>query len=128
MILFDGVCNLCNYSVQLVIKNDPDSIFRFAPLQGKIAHQLIDDMEIELDGIGSIVLIENEECHIRSTAALRIARKMKWPWAWCWYLIVFPKGLRDLVYNWVARNRYNWFGKKGACMVPSEELKFRFLE
>jgi len=128
MILFDGVCNLCNSSVQLVINNDPDAIFRFAPLQGEYAQQLIKERNIELNDIGSIVLIEKEEFFLRSTAVLRIARKMKWPWKSCWCLIIFPRGFRDLIYKWVANNRYNWFGKKENCMVPTKELKSRFLE
>jgi len=128
VILFDGVCNLCNSSIQRVINNDPNSIFKFAPLQGKTAEQLIKDLEIQLDGSGSIVLIENEKYYIRSTAVLRIARRMQWPWNWCWVLMIFPRGFRDLAYKWVANNRYKWFGKQDFCMMPTEELKNRFLE
>jgi len=113
--------------VNLIIRNDPGSIFRFAPLQGELAKELLKEPN-RINGAGSIVLIDEERYFLRSDAVLRIAKQMAWPWNLAWVFIVVPKSIRDLIYDWVARHRYNWFGKRKACMVPSEDVKARFIE
>lgn len=128
IILFDGVCNLCNTSVQGVLRNDPDGLFRFAPLSSEFAQHAISERNIQIDGEGSLVLLEGEHHYLRSSGALRIARKMRWPWNWLWVFIIVPKPIRDMVYRLVANNRYKWFGKQESCMVPTADVKARFLD
>ena len=126
VILFDGICNLCNTSVNFVIDRDPTALFYFAPLQSeyglglKKAHGLS-------PAIDSIVLFENGRIYDRSTAALRIARHLNGPWSLLYGLIVVPMPLRDIAYRWVARNRYRWFGKREECPVPDPKDSDRFL-
>lgn len=126
MILFDGVCNLCNGFVQFVIARDPARRFRFASLQSEAGRR-----SLEAAGAGhsaeTVVLVEDGRAFTRSTAALRIARRLRFPWPLAFALIVMPRPLRDQVYDWVARNRYRWFGKRDVCMVPTPELRDRFL-
>jgi predicted DCC family thiol-disulfide oxidoreductase YuxK len=129
VVLFDGVCNLCNASVNFVIDRDPEGIFHFAPLQSSAGRALLASHgrvppEGEPD---SIVLVENGLVYDRSTAALRVARRLRGPVKLLYALIVFPRVVRDLVYRLIARNRYRWFGKSDVCRVPTPELKARFL-
>lgn len=127
VILFDGVCNLCNSSVQFIIRHDNKNIFLFAPLQSKSAATLLSAHQFNPKDLQTIVLLENDKIYTRSTAALRIARQMTgWP-KWLYGLIIVPVPLRDAVYGWIANNRYKWFSKKEACMVPSPEIKSKFL-
>jgi predicted DCC family thiol-disulfide oxidoreductase YuxK len=124
VILFDGVCNLCTGSVQFVIERDSRKRFRFASLQSPVAEQLLgrrDDLE-------SVVLVENGEIYRKSTAALRIARRLDGLWPLLAVFLVLPRFLRDAVYDWIGRRRYRMFGKRDACWVPSAELAERFLD
>ncbi len=123
IVLFDGECNLCNRSVQFIIRRDRRGRFKFAPLQWAIAKQLTERTE----SAGSMLLIENGKTHRESTAALRICKNLRFPWPILSALIVIPRPIRDFAYRWIARNRYRWFGKREACMVPTEELSARFL-
>jgi predicted DCC family thiol-disulfide oxidoreductase YuxK len=128
VILFDGVCNLCNGFVQFVIARDPAGRFQFAALQSDSARRLL----ARLDGLGgipdSIVLVDNGRVYTRSSAALRIASGLRFPWSLARALIVVPRPLRDWLYDRVARHRYQWFGRKDVCMVPTAESRARFLE
>ncbi len=129
VILFDGVCNLCNGAVQWVIRRDREDLFRFAPLQGEIAQKLARERHIDTGRIDSIVLIDpGVAYYVKSDAALEIARHLKGygflPLLFSW----LPARLRDGVYDLVARNRYRLFGKKEQCMVPTPELRSKFLE
>ena len=127
VILFDGVCNLCSGAVKFIIKRDCKELFRFASLQSPFATNLIN--EVGLKGrVDSIVLFLNGEVFIKSDAALTIARKMNFPWPLLYGFIVIPKGIRNLVYDYIARNRYQWFGKSDQCMVPTPEISKRFVE
>ncbi|HMR91998.1 MAG TPA: thiol-disulfide oxidoreductase DCC family protein [Chitinophagaceae bacterium] len=128
VILFDGVCNLCNSSVQFVIRRDKKGSFRFASLQGRSGQQYLQQYHLPVDDFNSFVLIENNRAYTRSTAALRVARRLGGGWKLLYGFIVIPRFIRDAVYNLVAKNRYRWFGKKEACMIPSPELKARFLD
>jgi predicted DCC family thiol-disulfide oxidoreductase YuxK len=125
VILFDGVCNLCNGFVQFVIARDPAARFRFAALQSASARRLLDGLSAVPD---SVVLVDGGRVYTRSSAALRIARGLPFPWSLARALIVVPRPLRDWVYDRVARHRYQWFGRKDVCMMPTPDLRARFLE
>jgi predicted DCC family thiol-disulfide oxidoreductase YuxK len=126
IVFFDGVCNLCNASVQFILKRDHAQVFCFAPLQGETFAALdIPEKEKLPD---SIILLENGKLYAESAAVLRIARRLSLPWR---YLALpgwlFPSFVRDPIYRLIARNRYRWFGKKDVCYLPTSELKSRFL-
>jgi predicted DCC family thiol-disulfide oxidoreductase YuxK len=128
VILFDGVCHLCKGAVKFIIKRDPAGRFRFASLQSEAGSRLLQAAGAHEESLDSVVLIENGSYYIRSAAALRIARGLRYPWPLLYALIVVPKGLRDAVYQFIARHRYRWFGKDETCLVPTRELRERFLE
>lgn len=129
IILFDGVCNLCNNAIQFIIKYDKKDQFRFATLQGKTGKKLITERNIDTSKIDSIILIEpNIAYYIKSTAALKIGRYFGGIWTLLWILEQIPVGFRDWIYSYIAKNRYNWFGKKDNCMIPTPELKAKFLD
>ncbi len=126
IILFDGVCNLCTRSVRFIIRRDPRARFRFAALDSPAAVGLAKAAggPVHTD---TIALVEGGRIFTRSTAALRIARGLRWPWPLLYGFIAVPRPLRDWVYRIVARNRYRWFGRGDACMVPTPDLRDRFL-
>lgn len=128
IILFDGVCNLCNSSINFVIRYDKANYFRFAPLQSMAAHQLEQQYQLDLSAMSSFVLIENDQVYYRSTAALRVLRRLPLPWKLGYGFIIIPAFLRNGIYNWIARNRYRWFGKRDTCMIPTPELMAKFLD
>ena len=128
IILFDGVCNLCNNSVQFIIKRDKKKQFRFASLQGKFGQEFLKKNNLPADTFNSFILLEDEKIYTRSTGALRMLKHLGGGWSLFYAFIILPKFIRDGVYNWIARNRYKWFGKKDACMIPTPELKERFLD
>jgi predicted DCC family thiol-disulfide oxidoreductase YuxK len=127
IILFDGVCNLCNGAVNFVIKRDPGNVFKFAPLQEKQGALLLKTHAIDIQKLDSIVLIENGNVYTKSSAALRIARKMSNLWPLFFVLLIIPSFIRDGVYDFIAKNRYKWFGKKEQCIIPTPGLKEKFL-
>ena len=127
VVLFDGVCNLCNRSVRFVVRRDPAMCFRFASLQSAFAAEVLRGSGLPDGYLGSIVLLEDGVLYTKSDAMLRIARGLRAPWPLAGALGVIPRTLRDMVYDWVARNRYRWFGKREACLVPSGEDAIRFI-
>ncbi|MFP7298025.1 thiol-disulfide oxidoreductase DCC family protein [Neobacillus niacini] len=127
IILFDGVCNLCHSGVQFIIKRDTKGYFKFASLQSETGQMLLNKYGVSKK-IDSIILIENEKVYIKSSAALRISRSLDGYWRYLIILKVIPPLIRDFLYDSVAKNRYKWFGKKDSCMLPSLEMKNRFLE
>lgn len=127
VLLFDGVCNLCNSSVNFILARDPKAKFRFASLQSDEGQELLQAFEDRPSDLSSVVLIEDGQLYARSDAALRVARQLSGGWPLLYAFIVLPRALRDAVYDWVARNRYRWFGKRDSCMMPSPELRNRFL-
>ncbi|MEO8770764.1 MAG: thiol-disulfide oxidoreductase DCC family protein [Ferruginibacter sp.] len=127
IILFDGVCNLCNSSVQYVIKHDPYATFTFASLQGEHGQQLLKQFNLPLNDLNSFVLIKNNKVYTRSTAALKVAKELKGAIKLLYGFIIVPRFARDAVYKLIAKNRYKWFGKKDECMIPTQSLKERFL-
>ena len=127
LILFDGVCNLCNRSVQFIIKRDTKKQFLFASLQSDAAKNILLQHNLKNYDPDTILLIEDAQLYQKSTAALRIARKLDGPWRLLYLLIFVPRFIRDYFYVIVANNRYRWFGKRDSCMVPGAALKERFL-
>jgi predicted DCC family thiol-disulfide oxidoreductase YuxK len=127
VILFDGVCNLCNGFVQFVIRQDTGKRFYFASLQSETARELLKGLPASGQSLDSVVLIENGRYYQQSTAALRILRHLGGGWPLLYGLIVLPAFFRDWIYAWIAKNRYRWFGQRQACMLPTQELKARFL-
>ncbi|MGX5609009.1 thiol-disulfide oxidoreductase DCC family protein [Bacillus cereus] len=126
IVLFDGECNVCDRSVQFIIKRDPIGLFKFASLQSDIGKELLNKYNAPND-LSSLVLIENNNCYLKSSAALRVSRNLKGAWKLLYFLLVVPKPLRDYLYSVIAKNRYKWFGKKDSCMLPSPEIRKRFL-
>ncbi|WP_029033017.1 thiol-disulfide oxidoreductase DCC family protein [Salinimicrobium terrae] len=128
IILFDGVCNLCNNTVQTIIRNDVDDVFRFAPLQSDVGRQIINERGIDTENLDSVILIDPGVAYYhKSTAAIEIAKHLR-GYKWLKYFKTLPEGLRDGVYSIVANNRYSWFGKKETCMTPTPELQALFLK
>lgn len=127
LILFDGVCNFCNSSVQFIIKRDPSRIFKFASLQSEMGRKRLQQVGLSED-IESIVLIIDDKYYIKSSAALQICRRLNGAWKLFYILRVVPVPVRDYFYNFIAKNRYKWFGKKESCMLPTPEIRDRFLD
>lgn len=128
IVLFDGVCNLCNNTVVRIIKNDKKDLFRFASLQSETGRKLTQERGIDTSEIDSIVLIDPGNAYfIKSDAALQIAKELS-RYSWLKVFLPLPRVIRDFFYDIVAQNRYKWFGKKEACMVPTQELKDKFLD
>jgi predicted DCC family thiol-disulfide oxidoreductase YuxK len=127
IIVFDGVCNFCNASVNWIIRRDTRARFRFAPLQSAAGERLQREHGIDPTVLDTFVLIEGKRAAVRSTAALRIARGLGLPWSLAYGLTVVPPPLRDFAYDFFARRRYRWFGRKEECMLPTPELRDRFL-
>lgn len=128
IILFDGVCNLCNGAITFIIKRDKNDVFRYAPLQSEVGKNLAAKHEIDLDKVDSIILVTDQSAVAKSTAALRIAKQLSGGWPLLTVFLILPRFLRNAVYDFIARNRYKWFGKKDACMIPTPELKSKFLD
>jgi predicted DCC family thiol-disulfide oxidoreductase YuxK len=125
VLLFDGVCTLCNGFVRFVIERDPAGRFQFAPLQSDAARRMLGAAPQPWPD--SLVLVEDGRLFTRSTAALRVARGLRFPWPLAYGFVAVPRPVRDWVYDVVARNRYRWFGRRDVCMVPTPELRSRFL-
>lgn len=128
VILFDGVCNLCAASVRFIIARDPGAMFRFASLQSATGKSLLRQHGLDENALGSFVLIEDGLASMESTAALRVCKYLRWPWRWLRVFLLLPRFLRDPFYRIIARNRYRWFGKADTCLVPTPELRARFLD
>lgn len=128
VILFDGVCNLCNNTVQFVIKHDTGGKFKFAALQSDYAKETLKNQSLDSASLSSIVLIDEAKVYTKSTAALRIAKYLNNGLPFLYHLILLPKFLRDGVYDIIAKNRYKWFGQQENCMIPTPDLKNRFLD
>ena len=124
VVLFDGVCNLCNGAVQFILNRDPSGHFHFTSLQSTAAARLLGANP----PADSILLLQDGQTYTKSDAALRIARGLRFPWPLLSVFLLVPAPVRDLIYNWIARNRYRWFGRREACMIPSKEFQVRFLD
>ena len=128
VVLFDGTCNLCNASVRFVIKRDKKELFNFASLQSDFAKQLFKKHGFNVKSLDSIILYEDGKFYWQSDAALKIARHLSGLWPLLYGFIILPGFIRDNVYNFIAENRYKWFGKKDHCELPAPGMKERFLD
>lgn len=128
LVLFDGLCNLCNGAVNFIIDRDPGARLAFAPLQSPTGLSTLHQLGFPTDVLSSVVLVENGKSYTRSTAALRIARHLGGLWPLIFVLVLIPRPLRDLIYDWIARNRYRWFGRRDSCRMPSPEIAGRFMD
>jgi len=130
LILFDGVCNLCNSSVLFVIKRDKKNTFLFAPLQSNAGKQVIEKFHINTTHVDSILLYnpKKDVLHYKSEAALKIASQLKFPTNVLAIFLIIPSFISNWVYDFIAKNRYRWYGKKDTCMIPTAELKSKFLD
>jgi predicted DCC family thiol-disulfide oxidoreductase YuxK len=127
IILFDGVCNLCNRSVQFVLKHDKQKLFRFASLQSTAGQRLLKDYHLSETVFNSFVLIENDKTYLKSTAALIVAKRLGGFIKIIYAFIIVPAFIRNGIYNIISKNRYKWFGKQDSCMMPTPDLQSRFL-
>lgn len=127
ILLFDGICNLCNGAVQWIIERDPEGLFRFASLQSEAGQALLRQHGLSTTAIDTVVLIDRGRVYTRSDAALRAAHHLGGAWKLLTVFTYLPRTFRNTVYDWIARNRYRWFGQREQCMIPTPELKARFL-
>jgi predicted DCC family thiol-disulfide oxidoreductase YuxK len=128
IILFDGVCNLCNSSVHFIIKKDKKKQFLFTSLQSDAARDILLQFQLKNSELDSILLIENGQVYQKSDAILKIVKHLNGIWKMSYGFIILPKFIRDYVYIIIAKNRYRWFGKREVCMIPTKELEMRFLD
>lgn len=128
IILFDGVCNLCESSVQFVIQHDKKDVFRFVALQSELGQKIINHIGIQNQNIDSVILYEpGIAYYYKSSAALQIAKNLGGFFHFGTIFKIIPTGLRNVLYDYIAKNRYQWYGKKESCMIPTSELKAKFL-
>jgi len=127
VILFDGVCNFCNAGINFIIRQDKNKVFRFAALQSEVGQKLLVQYNLPGKEFESFVLIDEGKVYQKSSAGLKVYGRLPWYWKWTQVFWLAPKFLRDAVYDFIARNRYKWFGKKEQCMIPTKEVKNRFL-
>lgn len=128
IIIFDGICNFCNGSVNFIIQRDPGKKFKFTPMQSDVAKKLIEEHGVPEVGVETFLLIKNGVCFVRTDAALEIAKDLVQPWPIFRIFRVFPRSVRDYFYKLFARNRYKLFGKRDVCMMPTPAFKNRFIE
>lgn len=128
VVLFDGICNFCNFWVQFVIRRDKKAKLKFAVLQSETAKSILPIYSIDSDMLTSVILIEDGKAFLQSTAALRICKYLDGGWKLMYVLIIIPSFLRNAIYNWISKNRYKWFGKKEECWIPTPDLRERFLD
>lgn len=129
IVLFDGVCNLCNNSINFIIERDKNNAFMFASLQSEIGQKLLSERGLDPNVMDSVILIEPGVAYYqKSSAAIEIAKHLSGGYSYLSYLSFLPEGLRDGIYNIIAGNRYKWFGKKDSCMIPTAHLRAKFLE
>ncbi|MGB1317861.1 MAG: thiol-disulfide oxidoreductase DCC family protein [Flavobacteriales bacterium] len=127
VLLFDGVCNLCSGSVQFVLKRNQKENVKFASLQSDFGAKTLANLNLPTDYVSSLVLAENGNVFVKSDAALKLAKHLNGLWKIGSVLLIVPKFIRNPVYDWIAKNRYKWFGKKEVCWIPEEKWKKRFL-
>jgi len=128
ILLFDGVCNLCNSSVNFIIDHDPKGHFKFAALQSEFGQKKLEELGFDQEEFDSLVLLSGDKVYKKSSAALRIARKLSGLYPLLYVFIIIPPFIRHGVYNIIAKNRYKWWGKRDSCRMPTPELKARFVE
>jgi predicted DCC family thiol-disulfide oxidoreductase YuxK len=128
LILFDGVCNLCNAWVRFLVRHDPAGIFRFVPQQSPIGQAIIEEHLRGASQLSSVILIEDNSIYTESDAVLQILARLSPPWSWIALLRILPRRIRDACYRFVVRHRYQWFGRTEVCQIPSADIRSRFVE
>lgn len=128
VLLFDGVCNLCNGSVQFIIKHEKSSVLKFAAIQSEAGQKLLSQYNINPEYTNSVILIKEGKVYTESDAVFKTSQFLKFPFSLGRFLVVVPKPIRNFIYRKVAKNRYRWFGKKDSCMIPTPDLRNRFLQ
>jgi predicted DCC family thiol-disulfide oxidoreductase YuxK len=128
LVLFDGVCNFCNFWIQFALKRDKKGKLKFGSLQGTTAQEILPKYNIDPTVLTSVIFIEDGVAYRESTAALKVCRHLDGAWKLLYAFIIIPAFLRDGIYKWVGRNRYKWFGKQESCMLPTPEQRARFVE
>jgi len=126
IIFFDGVCNLCNASVQFVIAHDKKDQFSFSAIQGELAKEVLPNFKVDPGKLNTVLLLAEGKLYTKSSAALQIAKKLSGAWPLLYGFIIIPKFIRDWFYNIIAKNRYKWWGKEESCWVPTAGLKSKF--
>ena len=127
IVIFDGVCNFCNGSVNFIIKRDPRALFAFTPRQHRCGQSLIQEYKVPELAADAILLIKNGQCYLRTDAVLEITRDLSGLWFLLGVFKIVPRPLRDYFYNLFARNRYRLFGKRDSCMIPAADVRSRFI-
>jgi predicted DCC family thiol-disulfide oxidoreductase YuxK len=128
VILFDGICNLCNGSVTFVLQREKEPVFQFASIQSEAGQEFLEWCGLPKDYSQAVILIDRGKVYLGSTAALKIGQQLRFPWSFVSHAgFIVPGFIRDWVYNQIAVHRYQWFGKRDVCMVPTETLRARFL-
>lgn len=127
IVIFDGVCNFCNGAVNFIIKRDPKGLFAFTPMQSELAQELMLKYQVPNIGVDALVLIKNDQCFVFSSAALEITKDLTGYWYLFRILTVLPRSIRDMFYKLFARHRYSLFGRQDTCMIPSENIRSRFI-
>jgi predicted DCC family thiol-disulfide oxidoreductase YuxK len=128
LILFDGVCNLCNFWVRFVGRRDPSGVFRFAAQQSSAGQSIIQNRMRGAAQLFSIILVEDNAIYTESDAVLQILARLGPPWSWIALLRVIPRQVRDACYRFVVRHRYQWFGRTELCQIPPVDIRSRFIE
>ena len=127
IILYDGVCHLCNGVINFILPRDKKRYFRFSPLQSETGRTLLQRFNLPLDDYDSFILVDGDKCYQRSSAAIKVMQGMGFPYSMGGALLILPRPVRDAIYDWVARNRYKWFGQYDSCLMPTAEIRERFL-
>lgn len=127
-LLFDGVCNFCDASVQFVFKHDKTRTIHFGSLQSEFGQGQLRRANLPADELKSLIFLENGKVYTRSTGALKVAKYLGMPWSWARVFLIIPRPVRDFFYDIIAQNRYRWFGEKAECMMPSPEMRARFVD
>jgi len=127
ILLFDGYCNLCNSSVQFVFKHEKKEELYFTSLQSDTGIEILKHYDIDVNKVDSLVLIEHNKAYIKSSAALRATKYLKGLYPLLFSFIIVPVFIRNFVYDFIARNRYKWYGKSNTCMIPDKQVSHRFL-
>ncbi len=125
--MFDGVCNFCNSSVNFIIRNDKKDYFRFTPLQSEIGIKISEKYNLDSGNLKSVILVDKGKIYTKTTAALRIAKQLSGAWPALYVFIIVPAPIRDVIYNIIAKNRYKWWGEKESCMIPTPDVRKKFL-
>ena len=128
LIIFDGICNFCNAGTNFIISRDPSAKFTFTAIQSDTGTRLLKNLGIDPDHPNTFVMVKNGEVYVKSTAALEIAKDLTGPWSITAYLLIIPRIIRDSLYSLIARNRYSLMGKRDSCMIPTADIRSRFID